>query len=156
LIKVHAVPPQRWHKLKTSEEAAGNQSLSVALKVLQGTPQVQAKNSCSVKFQADPLCGILQTPHKSLFKHLILETPLWQCAMSASLKSPPEGLKNAECKKGTPPIRLPIPYAPPTNLHEKRETEQIKVELLDGMKFQMPTYGYGNNKEYLVHIIAVL
>jgi hypothetical protein len=55
-----------------------------------------------------------------------------------------------------PPIRPPIPYVPPTNLHEKRETEQIKVELLDGMKFQMPTYGSGNNKEYLVHVIAVL
>ncbi len=24
------------------------------------------------------------------------------------------------------------------------------------MKFQMPTYGSGNNKEYLVHVIAVL
>ena len=34
--------------------------------------------------------------------------------------------------------------------------EQIKVELPDGTKFQMPTYGSGNNKEYLVHVIAVL
>jgi hypothetical protein len=120
LIKVHTVPPQRWRKLKISEEAAGNQFLSVALKVLQVTPQVQAKISRLVKFQADPLCGILQTPSKSLFKILILETPLWQCAMSASLKSPPEGLKNAECKKGTPPIRLPIPFVPPTNLQKKK------------------------------------
>jgi hypothetical protein len=76
--------------------------------------------------------------------------------MSASLKSPLEGLNNAECKKGTQPIRPPIPYVPPTNLHEKRETEQIKVELPDGTKFQMPTNGSGNNKEYLVHIIAIL
>ncbi len=135
---------------------AGNQSLFVALKVLQGPPQVQAKKLCSVKFQADPLHGILQTPPKSSFKRLILETPLWQCAMSASFKSPPEGLKKAECKKGTPPVRPPIPYVPPTDLHKKRKTEQIKVELLDGTKFQMPTYGSGNNKEYLVHVIAIL
>ncbi len=76
--------------------------------------------------------------------------------MSSSFKSLPEGLKNAKCKKGMPPIRPPIPYVPPTDLHEKQETEQIKVELPDGTKFQMPTYGSGNNKEYLVHVIAVL
>jgi hypothetical protein len=76
--------------------------------------------------------------------------------MSSSLKSPPEGLKNAECEKGTPPVRPPIPYVPPTDLHKKRETKQIKVELPDGTKFQMPTYGSGNNKEYLVHVIAIL
>jgi hypothetical protein len=76
--------------------------------------------------------------------------------MSASLKSPPEGLKNVECKKGMPPIRPPISYVPPMDLHKKGEMEQIKVELLDGMKFQMPTYGSGNNEEYLMHVIAVL
>jgi hypothetical protein len=76
--------------------------------------------------------------------------------MSTNLKSPPEGLKNAKYKKGTPPVRPTILYVPPTDLHEKRETEQIKVELLDGTKFQMPTYGSGNNKEYVVHIITIL
>ncbi len=85
-----------------------------------------------------------------------METLLWQYAMRSSLKSPLEGLKNAECERGTPPVRPPIPYVPPTDLHEKRETEQIKVKLLNGTKFQMPTYGSGNNKEYLVHVIAVL
>ncbi len=34
--------------------------------------------------------------------------------------------------------------------------EQIKVKLPNGTKFQMPTYGTGNNKEYLVHVIAIL
>ncbi len=76
--------------------------------------------------------------------------------MSSNLKSPPEGLKNADCKKGTPPVRPPITYVPPTDLLEKQEMEQIKVELPDGTKFQMPTYGSGSNKEYLVHVIAVL
>ncbi len=76
--------------------------------------------------------------------------------MSSNLKSPPEGLKNAECKKGMPPVRPPILYVPLTDLLKKQETKQIKVELPDGTKFQMPTYGSGNNEEYLVHVITVL
>jgi hypothetical protein len=55
-----------------------------------------------------------------------------------------------------PPVRPPIPYVPLTDLLEKREMEQIKVKLPNGTKFQMPTYGTGNNEEYLVHIIAIL
>jgi hypothetical protein len=76
--------------------------------------------------------------------------------MSTDLKSLPEGLQNAKCEKGTPPVRLPIPYVPLSDLHEKRETKQIMVELSDGTKFQMPTYGTSNNEEYLVHIITIL
>jgi hypothetical protein len=76
--------------------------------------------------------------------------------MSSSLKSPPKGLKNPECKKGIPPVRPLILYVPPTDLHKKQETEQIKVKLPNRTKFQMPIYGSGNNKEYLAHIIAVL
>jgi hypothetical protein len=76
--------------------------------------------------------------------------------MSSSLKSPSEGLKNTKCKKGTPPVRPPIPYVPPTDLHEKQETEQIKVELPNKTKFKMLTNGSGNNKEYFVHVIAIL
>jgi hypothetical protein len=72
------------------------------------------------------------------------------------LKSLLEGLRNTECKKGTPPVRPPIPYVPPPDLHKKREMEQIKVQLPNGTMFQMPTYGTGNNEEYLVHIIAIL
>ncbi len=123
----------------------GNQSLSVVERVNQGTPY-QVKILLSAKFQADPLGRILQVPPKSSFKQLLLETLLWQFAMSMNLKSPPEGLKNTKCEKGTPPVRLPIPYVPPTDLHEKREMEQIKVALPDRTKFQMPTYGSGNNK----------
>jgi hypothetical protein len=155
LIKVHADLQQRWHLLKTSFKAIGNQSLSIAKRVDQGTPY-QVKILLSMKFQANPLRRILRVLPKSFFKRLLLETPLWQYAMSSNLKSLPEGLKNPECKKGTPPIRPPIPYVPPTDLLEKWETKQIKVELPDGTKFQMPTYGSGNNKEYLVHIIAIL
>jgi hypothetical protein len=76
--------------------------------------------------------------------------------MSTNLKSPPEGLKNIECEKGTLPVWPPILYVPPTDLLKKRETEQIKVKLLDRTRFQMPTYGFGNNVEYLIHVIAIL
>ncbi len=76
--------------------------------------------------------------------------------MSSNLKSQPEGLKNAECEKVTPLVRLPIPYVPLTDLLEKREMEQIKVKLPNGTKFQMPTFNSGNNKEYLVYVIAAL
>jgi hypothetical protein len=76
--------------------------------------------------------------------------------MSTNLKSPLEGLKNSESKKGTPPVGPPIPYVPPPDLLEKQETEQIKVKLPNGTRFQMPTYDSGNNKEYLIHVITIL
>ncbi len=129
----------------------GNQSLSVAERVNQGTPY-QVKISLSAMFQVDPHWRILRVLPKSSFKHLLLETPLWQFTMRMNLKSLPEGLKNIKCKKGTPPVRPPIPYVPPTDLHKRRETEQINVKLPNGTKFQMPTYGSGSNKEYLVQL----
>jgi hypothetical protein len=109
------------------------------------------------KFPADPLWEILQVPPKSVFKHLVLETPLWQSAMSSSnLKSLPEGLKNLECKKGTLIAWPPIPYVPPVDLHEKQEPKQIKVKLPDGTHFQMSAFRNGNNKEYFIYDIAVM
>jgi hypothetical protein len=69
---------------------------------------------------------------------------------------PPEGLKNAKCKKGKLIARPPIPYVPPLDLHEKQETAQIKVKMPEETNFQMAAFGYGNNEEHLVHIIAVL
>ncbi len=141
--------------LKTLFLVIGNQSLSVAKQVNQGTPY-QVKLLLSAKFQVDPLGRILQVLPKSSFKRLLLETPLWQCTMSTNLKSLPEGHKNVKNEKGTLPVRPPIPYVPPTDLLEKWETEQIKAELLDRTKFQMPTFDSGNNKEYLVHLIAIL
>jgi hypothetical protein len=76
--------------------------------------------------------------------------------MSTNLKFPLDGLKNIECEKGTLPVRPPIPFVPPADLLEKREMEQIKVKLPDRTRSQMSTYGSGNNKEYLIHIIAFL
>jgi hypothetical protein len=76
--------------------------------------------------------------------------------MSSNLKSPPEGLKYSECKKGKLVARPPMPYVPPVDLHKKREPEQIKVKLPDRTNFQMAAFGNGNNKEYLIHVVAIL
>ncbi len=47
-------------------------------------------------------------------------------------------------------------FQPQVDLHKKWEPEQIKVKLPDGTNFQMAAFGNGNNKEYLVHVIAAL
>jgi hypothetical protein len=52
-------------------------------------------------------------------------------------------------------IRPPILYVPHIDLHDKGDTKQIRVKLPDGTNFQMSAFDQGNNKEYLVHIIAV-
>ncbi len=76
--------------------------------------------------------------------------------MSSSLKSPPEGLKALECKKGKSVARPSIPYVPPTDLIKKQEAEQIKIKMPDGTNFGMAAFMYGTNEDYLVHVIAVL
>jgi hypothetical protein len=77
--------------------------------------------------------------------------------MSTTHKSLPKGLKDLECKNGTLTVQPPIPYIPPIaiDLHEKRDTKKIKVKLPNGTNFLMTAFGQGNNKEYLVHVIAV-
>ncbi len=76
--------------------------------------------------------------------------------MSSGAKSPPEGLKASECKKGKSGVGPPVPYVPPTDLTKKREGEQIKVKMPDGTNFSMAMFTCGTNKDYLVHINAVL
>ncbi len=75
--------------------------------------------------------------------------------MSVNHESPPKGLKDSECDKETLTIQPPIPYVPPIKLHEKRDTKQIKVIFPNGINFQVPTFGQGNNEEYFIHVIAV-
>jgi hypothetical protein len=76
--------------------------------------------------------------------------------MSTSLKSP-DGLKDAECKKGQLSHRPPIPHVPVVDIITPKEEPQIfKVKLPDASHLSMPIYSRGNNKEYLAHIVAVL
>ncbi len=76
--------------------------------------------------------------------------------MSTSLKSP-EGLKDAECKKGQLSHPPPIPFVPVVDVVMPKEEPQLyRVKLLDASHLSIPIYSGGNNKEYLVHVVAVL
>ena len=76
--------------------------------------------------------------------------------MSTSLKSP-DGLKDAECKKGQLSHRPPIPYIPVVDIVTPKEDPQVfKIKLPDASHLSMLIYSRGNNKEYLAHIVAVL
>jgi hypothetical protein len=55
--------------------------------------------------------------------------------MSASSKTP-EGLKDSECEKGHLGYHPPVPYVPPTDLRQtKNSSETLKVKLADGTVF---------------------
>jgi hypothetical protein len=90
-------------------------------------------------------------------KKLLLGTGLWYHAkMSTSLKSP-DGLKDAECKKGQLSHRPPILYVPVVDIVMPKEDPQVfKIKLPDASHLRMPIYSHGNNEEYLAHIVAVL
>ncbi len=76
--------------------------------------------------------------------------------MSTSLKSP-DGLKDAECKKGQLSHPPPIPYVPVVDIITPKEEPQVfKIKLPDASHLSMPIYSRGNNEEYLAHIVAVL
>jgi hypothetical protein len=76
--------------------------------------------------------------------------------MSTSLKSP-DGLKDAECKKGQLSHRLLIPYVPVVDIVMPKEEPQVfKIKLPDASHLSMPIYSRGNKEEYLAHIVAVL
>jgi hypothetical protein len=133
-----------------------NQSLLIARVSQPRNPLKKVKILCLVRFQGDLVEEVLRIPAKSSFKRIILETPLWLCSMSLSLKSPLEGLRASECKKGKSGVRLPISNGPPTDLIKKQEGKQIKVKMPDGTNFCMAAFTSGTNEDYLTHVIAVL
>jgi hypothetical protein len=76
--------------------------------------------------------------------------------MSASSKTP-EGLKDSECEKGHLGNRPPVPYVPPTDLLQTKDSsEMLKVKLANGTVFSMSIFAKGSLEDYLQHIIAVL
>ncbi len=119
-----------------------------------GTKQFLLSANLQATIQA---AGFLQVLPKSSFKKLLLGTKLWQYAkMSTTLKSP-DGLKNAECKKGQLNNWPPIPYVPEVDIvMPKEEPQSLKVKLPDESHLNMPIYFHGNTEEYLTHIAAVL
>jgi hypothetical protein len=76
--------------------------------------------------------------------------------MSTALKTP-DGMNNAECKKGQLSNRPPIPYVPEVDIvMPKQEPQTLKGGLPDKSHLNMLFYFHGNTKEYLAHIVAVL
>jgi hypothetical protein len=101
--------------------------------------------------------GFLRVLPKSSFKKLLLGTGLWHHAKISTSLKPPDGLKDAECKKGQLSHRPPIPYIPVVDIVMPNEEPQVfKIKLPDASHLSMPIYSCGNNEEYLAHIVAVL
>ncbi len=76
--------------------------------------------------------------------------------MSTSLKSP-DGLKDAECKKGQLSHWPPILFVPMVDIVMPKEDPQVfKIKLPNASHHSMPIYSRGNNEEYLAHTVAVL
>ncbi len=57
--------------------------------------------------------------------------------MSANAKSPPEGLKDLEFKRGNIVNWPLIPYVQPVDPNGKQEKIEMKVKLPDGTNYQM-------------------
>ena len=80
-----------------------------------------------------PTGRFLEAPAKSAFKHLILETLLYQHLLLSMSSIPTSELNNAECEKGHVTQRPPIPYA--TSKAEstmKASRETIKMKTSEG------------------------
>jgi hypothetical protein len=76
--------------------------------------------------------------------------------MSTSLKSP-DGLKDAECKKGQLSHQPPIPYVPVVDVITPKEEPQLcMVKLPNASHLSISIYSRGNNKECLAHVVTVL
>jgi hypothetical protein len=111
----------------------------------------------TAKISADALKWIKNLPTKSSFKRLFLETrSLLIPIMSGNEKSPAEGLKDSECKRGAIANRPPIPYVAPVDPYEKQVKTEIKVKLPDGTNYQMVPFCAGSNEEYVNYIIAMI
>jgi hypothetical protein len=99
----------------------------------------------------------LQVPPTFSYKRLVIGTKLYLSAKMSNSSKTPEGLKDPECKKGHLGLRPPIPYVPPTDLLQvKDSTEMLKVKLPNGTVFSMSIFAKGSPEEYLQHVIAIL
>jgi hypothetical protein len=99
----------------------------------------------------------LRVPPKSPYKRLIVGTKLYLSSRMITSSKTPKGLKDSECKKGHVSNRPPIPYVPPTELLQTKDsTETLKIKLSEGAVFSMGIFARGSPEEYLQHIVAVL
>jgi hypothetical protein len=116
------------------------------------------KISLTAKILGDMLDWIKRKPPRSTFKQLFLETKMLLIPIlsSGSAKSPAEGLKDSECKRGVITTQPPIPYVAAVDPYKKAEKTKIKTRLPDGTNYQMVPFCSGTNKEYVNHLIAMI
>ncbi len=80
-----------------------------------------------------PIDEFLQSPARSAFKHLILETPLCRHLLLTMSSTLVTELTDQECKKGQLTQRPPIPYATPkTEAIMKASREIFKMKTVEG------------------------
>jgi hypothetical protein len=112
----------------------------------------------TAKIAGNAPAWIKRRPPRSTFKRLFLETKklLIPIMSTESAKSPAEGLKNSECKRGVITTRPPIPYVAEVDPYEKPEKTKIKTKLADGTDYWIAPFRSGTNKDYVCHIIAMI
>ena len=100
-----------------------------------------------------PTNEFLQSPAKSAFKRLFLETPLYQHLLLTMSSIPVTELTDQECEKGQLTQRPPIPYATPkTETILKASRETVKMKTSEG-EVKMAVLGDNPGpEEYLQHL----
>jgi len=100
-----------------------------------------------------PTSKFLQSPAKSVFKRLILKTPLYQHLLLTMSATPTSELNDADCEKGHVSQRPPISYAlskDETSTKASRET--IKMKTPEGEVKVAVLRDSPGPEEYLQHI----
>ncbi len=100
-----------------------------------------------------PTSKFLQSPAKSAFKRLILETPLYQHLLLTISSTPTSELNDTDCEKGHVSQRPPILYAlskDETSMKASRET--IKMKTPEGKVEVAVLEDSPGPEEYLQHI----
>ena len=112
----------------------------------------------TARISGNALDWIKRKPPRSTFKQLFLGTKMLLIPImsTGSAKSPAEGLKDSECKRGVITTRPPIPYVAAVDPYEKAEKTEIKTRLPDGTNYQMVPFGSRTNEDYINHLIAMI
>ena len=113
--------------------------------------------SRDAKLLACPTSRFLQSPAKSAFKRLVLETPLYRHLLLSMSSIPTSELNDAECEKGHVTQRPPIPYA--TSKAEtttKASRETVKVKTPEGEVKVVLLGDSPGAEEYLQHLNVFL
>jgi hypothetical protein len=120
-------------------------------------PPIERKREIGISHFANPhVCAIskfLESPAKSPFKRLVLETPLYRHLLLTMSSTTTSELNDADCEKGHVSQRPPISYA--TSKDEasmKASRETIKMKTSEG-EVKVAVLGDSPGpEEYLQHI----